>query len=93
MAPPLQEDVVAAALAQRNIPPHHPEATTPEEAYRSDELVPPMVADALEVRKLFPATNKPDYREQLRSSGQVRVTGSRGREVGLVGSSGGHMRG
>lgn len=41
---------MAAALAQRNIPPHNPAATRPEDAYRTEDLVPPLLADALEVR-------------------------------------------
>jgi len=32
--------VIKTSLAHRNIPPHHPEAATAEEAYRADELVP-----------------------------------------------------
>ena len=69
--PLLQEEVVAAALAQRNIPPHNPAATTAEEAYPVDGLVPPAVRDSLEIRRLFPACDKPDYRETLKTSGQV----------------------
>lgn len=58
--------MIAASLANnRNIPPHHPEARTAEEAYRLDEIVPESVADALEIRRLFPAQNKPEYREEL----------------------------
>eukprot|EP00887_Chlorella_sp_A99_P006690 scaffold3.g6690.t1 len=65
-----KEEIIQASLAQRNIPPHHPEATTAEEAYREDEIVPASVRDALEITKLFPAENKPEYREQLDKSGQ-----------------------
>lgn len=39
---------MAAALAKRNIPPHNPAATTAEEAYRVEDLVPPIL-----VRLLF----------------------------------------
>ncbi len=66
---------MAAALAQRNIPPHNPAAKTAEEAYRVYDLVPPLARDALEVRRLFPAADKPDYRAKLKSSGQVRRGG------------------
>ncbi len=71
----LQEEVVAAALAQRNIPPHNPAARTPGEAYRTEDLVPPMLADALEIRKLFPAESKAEYREKLKATGQVCACG------------------
>lgn len=64
-----KEEVIKASLAQRNIPPHHPEARTAEEAYRSDELVPLSIRDGLEITKLFPAENKAEYRETLKSSG------------------------
>jgi DNA-directed RNA polymerase I subunit RPA49 len=61
-----RDAMIAASLANnRNIPTHHPEAITAEEAYRLDEIVPQSVADALEIRKLFPAQNKPEYREEL----------------------------
>lgn len=60
-----REAVVAASLAQRNIPPHHPEATKPEDAYRMEEIIPPSISDALEIRKLFPAESKSEYREEL----------------------------
>lgn len=73
--PPAQAELIKSSLAQRNIPPHHPEATTAEEAYRSEEIVPPALRDALEVTKLFPAANKPDYRQQLNSSGMVSSAG------------------
>ncbi|KAI7844622.1 hypothetical protein COHA_001712 [Chlorella ohadii] len=64
-----KDEVIKTSLAHRNIPPHHPEAATAEEAYRADELVPLSIRDGLEITKLFPAENKTDYREQLRSSG------------------------
>lgn len=63
-----KEEVISASLAHRNIPPHNPKARTADEAYRTDDLVPPSVRDALEVRKLFPAENKPEYRSELRKS-------------------------
>lgn len=62
-----RDAVIAASLsANRNIPPHHPGATVADEAYIFDEIVPPSLADALEVRRLFPAENKPEYAEELR---------------------------
>lgn len=63
--------MIKSSLAHRNIPPHHPEATSADGAYRSDELVPLALRDALEVTKLFPAENNAEYREQLRSTGMV----------------------
>jgi DNA-directed RNA polymerase I subunit RPA49 len=61
-----RDAMIAASLANnRNIPPHHPEATTAEDAYCLDEIVPLSIADALEIRKLFPAQNKPEYGEEL----------------------------
>ncbi|KAL4431581.1 hypothetical protein ABPG77_001423, partial [Micractinium sp. CCAP 211/92] len=63
------DEVIKASLAHRNIPPHNPGATSAADAYPADQLVPLAVRDALEVTKLFPAANKPDYRETLRSSG------------------------
>ena len=61
-----RDAVIKESLSKnRNIPPHHPEARTAEEAYRLDEIVPPSVADALEIRKLFPAENKPEYKAEL----------------------------
>jgi hypothetical protein len=81
-----QDEIIKSALAHRNIPPHHPEATTASEAYRFEELVPPSIRDALEITKLFPAENKPEYREQLRSSGMVR-RGVGAYEVGWGGAA------
>jgi len=63
-----RESVIAASLAHRNIPPHNPAAHTAEEAYRMEDIVPVSVADALEVRRLFPAATKPEYCSELRSS-------------------------
>jgi len=61
-----RDAMIASTLAKnRNIPPHHPEARTAEEAYRLDEIVPESIADALEIRRLFPAQHKPEYREEL----------------------------
>ena len=40
LQPLAQEEVIKSSLAQRNIPPHHPEAQSAEEAYQADELVP-----------------------------------------------------
>ncbi|EFN53299.1 hypothetical protein CHLNCDRAFT_136963 [Chlorella variabilis] len=64
-----KEEVIRSSLAHRNIPPHHADARSAGEAYRSDEIVPLSFRDALEVTKLFPAENKPDYRAQLKASG------------------------
>lgn len=64
--------MIQASLAQRNIPPHNPGARVAAEAYPADRLVPPALADALEITKLFPAANKPEYRDTLRGSGMVR---------------------
>lgn len=64
-----KEGVIQASLAQRNIPPHNPGARVAAEAYPADRLVPPALADALEITKLFPAANKPEYRDTLRGSG------------------------
>lgn len=63
--------MIRSSLAHRNIPPHHADARSAGEAYRSDEIVPLSFRDALEVTKLFPAENKPDYRAQLKASGMV----------------------
>lgn len=40
LCPVAQDEVIKTSLAHRNIPPHHPEATSAEEAYRADDLVP-----------------------------------------------------
>ncbi|PRW60044.1 DNA-directed RNA polymerase I subunit RPA49 [Chlorella sorokiniana] len=65
-----KDEVIKTSLAHRNIPPHHPEATSAEEAYRADDLVPLSIRDSLEITKLFPAEDKPEYREQLKADGR-----------------------
>ena len=62
-----RDAVIKESLSKnRNIPPHHPEARTADEAYRLDEIIPSSLSDALEIKKLFPAENKADYRAELR---------------------------
>lgn len=66
-----KEEVIARSLAVRNIPPHHPGATTAEDAYRLREVIPASIWDALEIRRLFPAEDKPEYRQMLVSAKTV----------------------
>jgi DNA-directed RNA polymerase I subunit RPA49 len=64
-----KDALIAASLAQRNLPPHHLDALTAEEAYRQDEIVPGAVAGALETANLFLAQERPEYRAELAAEG------------------------
>ena len=60
--------------------PHVPPRPAPP-ACRAEEIVPLAVRDGLEITKLFPAENKPDYKEQLRGSCMVGRRSSRARRA------------
>lgn len=63
-----RESVIEASLAMRNIPPHNPLATTAEEAYPIESIVPKFIYDALEVDKLFEASGSSDHLALLMKS-------------------------
>jgi DNA-directed RNA polymerase I subunit RPA49 len=64
-----REEVLRRALAHRNIPPHNADATTAEDAYPWNLLIPSSIADALEIGKIFAAERAAEYREELQRSG------------------------
>lgn len=64
-----RDEIIQQALSHRNIPPHNLEGKTADDAYRWNDIIPSSVRDALEIRKLFPAENKPEYRAELERSG------------------------
>ena len=47
-----KEDVIKQSLANRNIPPHNPDATTAEDAYPFDSIVPAIVQDSIDTTLL-----------------------------------------
>eukprot|EP00889_Picochlorum_renovo_P000523 jgi/Picre1/27553/NNA_000520.t1 len=53
--PGKREDVIKKTLADRNIPPHNPEATTPEDAYPFDSIVPRIIQDSIDTSLLTQA--------------------------------------
>lgn len=53
--PGKREDVIKKTLADRNIPPHNPEATTPEDAYPFDSIVPRNIQDSIDTSLLTQA--------------------------------------
>jgi DNA-directed RNA polymerase I subunit RPA49 len=63
-----RETVIEASLAMRNIPPHNPLATTAEEAYPLESIIPRSIFDALEIDKLFEATSSPEHMASLLKS-------------------------
>lgn len=62
-------DIIKEALSHRNIPPHNASGTTADEAYPWKKIIPGTVWDSLEIKKLFPAENKPEYRAELQRTG------------------------
>ena len=52
-----KEEFIRRALADRNIPPHNPDATTADEAYPFDSIVPGVVRDAIDTSLLQSAMN------------------------------------
>lgn len=55
-----KEEFIRRALADRNIPPHNPEATTPDAAYPFDSIVPGVIRDAIDTSFLQRAVDSGD---------------------------------
>jgi hypothetical protein len=51
--------------AYRNIPPHHPEATKAQDAYRLEELVPEGLWNSLETGRLYNGIADEQYRKDV----------------------------
>ncbi len=66
--PPPPSSRSLSLLERPDIPPHNRAATTAADAYRMEDIVPASIRDALDIRALFPALDKPAYREELRES-------------------------
>eukprot|EP00884_Botryococcus_braunii_P018399 jgi/Botrbrau1/5242/Bobra.0172s0104.1 len=60
-----KEDVLKEAHAYRNVPPHHAEATRPEDAYRLEDLVPAEVRAELSTGRLYRASVDAQYRKEV----------------------------
>jgi DNA-directed RNA polymerase I subunit RPA49 len=58
-------ELIAAVLSDKNIPPHNPSATSAEEAYKYDQIVPGSLRESLETALLAPAIDKQEYRREL----------------------------
>lgn len=67
-----KEEFIRRALADRNIPPHNPEATTPDEAYPFDSIVPGVIRDAIDTALLRSAMDSGD--EAASALSEVRRT-------------------
>lgn len=50
--PGVRSDVIKESLSHRNIPPHNTKATTPDEAYPFDQIVPKIIRDSLDTSLL-----------------------------------------
>ena len=55
----------------RNLPPHHPEAKIPTEAYRLEEMIPAAAREYLDNGRLLNASENSEALEKLRSYGMV----------------------
>ncbi|GAX78744.1 hypothetical protein CEUSTIGMA_g6181.t1 [Chlamydomonas eustigma] len=66
-----KDEVLLKAAQERNLPPHHPEATTPSEAYRLEELIPVAWHPNLETEQLVRAAHQPDTVHKLRAKQTV----------------------
>jgi hypothetical protein len=71
--------VLARVGGQRNIPPHHLEATTPEAAYVMAELFPQHIWDATGAGLLLGASEDADSMEKIKQKGAVSSNGMLGR--------------
>ncbi|KAK9810198.1 hypothetical protein WJX72_006510 [[Myrmecia] bisecta] len=60
-----KEEVLALATAYRNIPPHHPEAFTAQDAYRLKELIPASCWHSLQISQFQKAVEDADARKEL----------------------------
>lgn len=58
-------ELMAAVLSDKNIPPHNPSATSAEEAYKYEQIVPASLRESLETALLAPAIDKLEYRREL----------------------------
>lgn len=61
----IREQVLAKATQHRNLPPHHPEATSGPEAYVLKEIVPEAAWPFLEVGRLLSASEKEEVAVKL----------------------------
>ncbi|KAK9809971.1 hypothetical protein WJX72_002794 [[Myrmecia] bisecta] len=61
----VQEEVLALATAYRNIPPHHPEACTAQDAYRLEELIPASCWYSLQIFQFQKAVEDTDARKEM----------------------------
>lgn len=64
--PGKREDVIKESLAQRNIPPHNPKATTAEEAYPFDKILPPSISDSLDTSMLAQVVQDPSILDSVK---------------------------
>lgn len=49
----------------RNIPPHHPEATKAQEAYRIEDLIPEGIYNCIETGRLYNGIADEQYRKDV----------------------------
>jgi hypothetical protein len=63
--------ILQKVAAVRNLPPHHPEATTLLEAYRLDELIPAGALHYLDEEMLVKASTSVETCNRLRSDSTV----------------------
>ena len=66
-----KDEVMRKASASRNLPPHEPTATTPEDAYPLALLIPPVAMSALDLDAFFKAARTPEVLERWKSKQQV----------------------
>ncbi len=64
--------VLAQANEHRVLPPHHLTATTPDQAYRADEIIPPDVAAGLRTHLLLKANTDEEALQKLSEQKSVR---------------------
>jgi hypothetical protein len=87
-----KEEFIRRALADRNIPPHNPEATTPDEAYPFDSIVPGIVRDAIDTsllqRALESGDEVPDTLSEVRRTFGAYVASRVGASSGFDAADG-----
>lgn len=65
---------MAAVHENLNIPPHHPDATLPQDAYRFEEICPPELWDVLPYEKLIEAARNDEAMRALRGDKVAKYT-------------------